>query len=127
MMRAFVRAVIHNATVTHATAEWPVSLRIDPVLLRAAELQPFEQVEVIGVGNGERFTTFLEAADEGSGDVRVHGGETHHVRSGDVISIVSWGFLHDGQTLAHQAKVITLDSRNRIVSLQLSDESARNR
>jgi len=117
MMRTFLRAAIHNATVTHASAEWPVSIRIDPILLRAAELQPLEQVEVINIGSGERFATYVDAAEEGSGDVRVHGGELHHVRSGDVISIVSWGFLHDGQTLAHRAKLITVDRQNHIVAL----------
>jgi len=38
-------------------------------------------------------------------------------RAGDIISILSYGTLHDGQTLAHRAKVITLDAANRIVSL----------
>ena len=52
--------------------------------------------------------------------MRVHGGTSHHVRAGDVISIVSHGLLHDGQTLAHRAKVVTVNGRNEIVSL---DES----
>jgi aspartate 1-decarboxylase len=118
MMREFLRAVIHNATVTHASPEPPVSLRIDPILLRAADLQPLEKVEVINVASGERYATFVE--EGAAGEVRVHGGEKHHVRAGDVISIVSWGFLHDGQTLGHQAKLITLDANNRVVALQLS-------
>jgi aspartate 1-decarboxylase len=117
MMRALLRSVIQNATVTAADAATPVSLRLDPVLLRAAELLPLEQVDVVNVANGERFTTFVEAAAEGSGEVRVHGGEKHHVRAGDAISILSWGYLHDGQTLAHRAKLVTLDGQNRIVAL----------
>ena len=39
MIRRFVRSVIHNATVTHADGPWPVSIRIDPVLLRSADLR----------------------------------------------------------------------------------------
>ncbi len=117
MMRSFLRAAIQNATVTHAGAQWPVSLRIDPILLRAAELRPLEQVEVVSIATGERFTTFVEEAAEGSGDVRLHVGERHHVRNGDVISILSWGLLHDGQILGHRAKVIELDSNNRVIAL----------
>lgn len=117
MMRSFLRAAIHNATVTRASAHWPVSLRIDPILIRAAELRAFEQVEVVSLGTGERFTTFIEEAGEGSGEVMVHGGEQHHVRTGDVISILSWGLLHDGQILTHRAKLIELDASNRIVAL----------
>lgn len=117
MMRSLLRSVIHNATVTAADAASPVSVRLDPILLRAAELLPLEQVDVVNVANGERFTTYVEPAPEGSGEVRVHGGETHHVRAGDIISILCWGYLHDGQTLGHKAKLVTLDGGNRVVAL----------
>ena len=39
------------------------------------------------------------------------------MRTGDVISIVSWGVLHDGQTLNHTAKLITLDNKNQVTAL----------
>ncbi len=117
MIRRFVRAVVHNATVTTADASFPISLSVDPIILRAADVLPLEEVEVVNVSTGERFTTFAEPAVEGSGVVRVHAGSSHHVRSGDVISIVSYGLLHDGQTLNHHARSITLDADNRVVSL----------
>ena len=110
MMRALLRSIVQNATVTHADS---VGLRLDPLLLRAAELLPLEQFEVVNVATGARFTTFVEAGEEGSGEVRVHS----HARVGDVIAILCWGFLHDGQTLAHRAKVVTVDGENRVVSL----------
>jgi aspartate 1-decarboxylase len=39
------------------------------------------------------------------------------VRAGDVVSIVSWGWLHDGQTLAHKAKIVTVDAQNRLLGI----------
>lgn len=117
MIRRFVRAVIHNATVTTVEATFPISLRIDRIILRAADVLPLEEVEIVNVSTGERFTTFAEPAAEGSGVVRVHSGSEHHVRAGDLISIVSYGWLHDGQTLNHRAKSITLDAQNRITAL----------
>src|SRR5437870_4808063 len=44
MMRSFVRSLIHNATVTQSDATFPAALRIDGVLLRAAEPLPHEDV-----------------------------------------------------------------------------------
>ena len=117
MIRPFLRAVLHNLTVTQADAAWPVSIRIDPLLLRAAEILPLEQVQVVNVATGDRFTTFAEPAAEGSGEVRVHSGMRHPVRAGDTISVVSFGDLHDGQTLTHAAKIVTVDARNGLVSL----------
>jgi aspartate 1-decarboxylase len=109
MMRRLVRAAIQNATVTRGEG---LTLRVDPLLLRAANILPLEEVEVVKHATGERFTTFVEAAAEGTGDVAIQ-----RVRAGDVISIVSWGLLHDGQTLAHRAQIVTLDAKNHPVAL----------
>jgi aspartate 1-decarboxylase len=113
MIRSLVRSVIHNAVVTQSDAAWPSSLRIDGVLLRAAEILPFEQVEVVNVATGLRFRTYAEPGEDGSGEVRLH----HGARAGDTISIIAFGLLHDGQTINHKARVVTLDVKNAIVSI----------
>jgi aspartate 1-decarboxylase len=115
MMRRFLRSSIHNATVTRADTGFPVSLRLDPLVMTAANLLPREEIEIVVVTTGDRFTTFVEPGE--SGEVRVHAATEHHVRTGEVISILSWGLLHDGQTLGHSAKLVTLDASNRVVSL----------
>ena len=107
MMRRLVRAAVQNATVTHGNA---LTLRIDPLILRAANILPLEEVELVNHATGERVTTFAEEAAAGE----VH---APRMRAGDVISIVSWGVLHDGQTLNHSAKIVTLDPKNTILSL----------
>jgi aspartate 1-decarboxylase len=115
MIRTVLRSAIHNATVTHTDVTWPASLRLDPVLMRAAELLTGEQVEIVNLATGVRFATYVEPG----GDGEVHA--KHPMRTGDIISILCYGTLHDGQTLAHRARVITLDGSNRIVSLIEAD------
>lgn len=107
MMRRLVRAAVQNATVTHGSA---LTLRIDPLILRAANILPLEEVEIVNHATGERVTTFAEEAA---------GGEVHapRMRAGDVISIVSWGVLHDGQTLNHTAKIVTVDGKNEVTAI----------
>ena len=107
MMRRLVRAAIQNATVTSGDG---LTLRIDPVILRAANILPLEEVELVDHETGARVTTFAEVG--GSGEV-----VAPRMRAGDVISIISCGVLHDGQTLNHTAKVVTLDGRNGVVSI----------
>ena len=109
MMRRLVRAAIQNATVTRGEG---LTLRIDPVILRAANILPLEEVEIVHHETGQRFVTFAEEAGEGSGEVSVG-----RVRAGDIVSIVSWGSMHDGQTLAHYATIVSLDAQNRVVAL----------
>jgi aspartate 1-decarboxylase len=115
-MRSLLRAVIQNAIVTAVDDAPPVSLRVDPFLMRAADLLPCEEVEVVNVATGERFRTWLEPAEEGSGEVRLHAGTRTPVRKGDTVSILAFGLLHDGQTLDHRARVVTLDDANRVVA-----------
>lgn len=110
MMRRLVRAAVRNATITHSEG---VTLRIDPLILTAANILPLEEVELVNHGTGERVTTFAESGS--AGDVCAP-----HMRAGDVVSILSWGVLHDGQTLNHTAKLVTLDGENRVVAVSES-------
>jgi len=105
MIRRFLRALLKNATASAGTG---AAARVDPILLRAMDVRPLEEVEIVVADR--RFTTFVE--EGAAGELRVP-----HLRDGDVVSILSWGLLHDGQTLAHRAKLVTVDARNEIVSL----------
>lgn len=116
MMRRLVRAAIQNATVTRGEG---LSLKADILILRAADILPLEEVEIVHHATGERLVTFAEAAAEGSGEVIAP-----RMRAGDTISVISWGSMHDGQTLAHRAKLVTLDGENRVVALVESSLSS---
>ncbi|MFP5245354.1 MAG: aspartate 1-decarboxylase [Thermoanaerobaculia bacterium] len=107
MMRRLVRAAIRNATVTRGES---LTLRIDPLILAAANILPLEEVEVVNHASGERVVTFAEHGENGEVSAP-------RMRTGDVVSILSWGTMHDGQTLAHRAKLVTLDEANRVVAL----------
>jgi aspartate 1-decarboxylase len=106
MMRRLVRAAIQNATVTQSG----LTLKADPLILAAADILPLEEVEVVNHATGERVVTFAEPG--GPGEV-----SAPRMRAGDVVSILSWGTMHDGQTLAHKAKIVTLDASNTVIAL----------
>lgn len=107
MMRRLVRAAIRNATVTGGEG---FTLRIDPVILHAANILPLEEVEVVNQATGERTITFAEIGESGAVIAP-------RMRAGDLVSIVSHGIMHDGQTLAHKATIVTLDGENRVVAV----------
>lgn len=116
-MRTLLHAVIHNAVVTSSATLWPVALRVDAYVLRAAEVLPFEQVEVVNVATGERFRTWVEPAEEGTGEIALHAGVRSPIRTGDTVSIFSFATFHEGQTLAHKPRVVTLGANNAVVSV----------
>ena len=107
MMRRLVRAAIQNATVTRSEG---LTLKLDPVLLRAANILPLEEVEIVHHATSQRFVTFAEEGADGEVCVP-------RVRIGDVVSIVSWGVMHDGQTLAHTATLVTVSPDNQVIGV----------
>ena len=109
MIRSLVRSVIHDARVTRAGS---AGLRVDAFILRTAEILPFEEVEIVNKTTGVHVRTWIEPAEEGSAAVEVPAG----ARAGDVITIVCYAQLHEGQTLDHKPRVVRLDDRNRVVS-----------
>jgi aspartate 1-decarboxylase len=114
MMRRLVRAAIRNATVTSGDA---LHARIDAVLLRTANILPLEEVEIVNHTTGDRVTTFVE---EGAG------GEVHtpRMRAGDVVTVIAYGMMHDGQTLNHKATLVTVDATNVALAVQLWSAAA---
>lgn len=111
MIRRFVRSMVRNATATSANPARGGSLRLDPIVMRAMEVLRFEEVEIVNLATGARFTTFVETGE--AGEVAFT-----HLGAGDVISIASSAHLHDGQTLAHTVRVVTLDAKNGVVSIE---------
>lgn len=110
-MISLARAIIREVTVTHGDA--PDALRIDPVLLRSAELRPFEEVEIVNLTTGKRLSTWVEEAAEASGEVHAPG-----ARTGDRLTIVAYTLLHEGQTLAHKVKVVTVNEKNAAIAVE---------
>ena len=108
-MRSILHAVVENARVT-GVSDSP-ALRLDAYIIRAAALFPFERVDVINVATRQRFQTWVEPLAEGSGDVVVH----DLAKKGEAIAIVAFAHLHEGQTLTHAPKFVTLDENNHVI------------
>jgi len=108
---SLVRAIIRELTVTHGDAR--DALRIDPVLLRAADIRAFEEVEIVNLATGARSRAWTEPAAEASGEVHAPG-----ARTGDHITIAAYTLLHEGQTLAHRAKIVSVDGKNGLVAIE---------
>jgi len=114
MKRIVLRAKLHRAVVTESNLDYEGSLSLDASLMKAADMIPFEQVQVYNVSNGERFSTYLIKAEEGSGKVGVYGAAAHKAGPGDKLIIVTYVLLDDEETEFFTPKVIILDNRNRV-------------
>ncbi len=79
-----LKGKIHRATVVQAELDYVGSITVDEELMEAAGIIEYEQVQIVDVNNGSRFSTYVIAGERGSG------------------------------MMAHSPKVVFVDDNNRV-------------
>jgi aspartate 1-decarboxylase len=114
-MRTMLKSKIHRATVTQADLHYEGSITIDPLLMEAADMLPFEQVQVLDVDNGARLTTYAIEGERGSGQICINGAAARLVSAGDIVIILSYTQMDDAAARRHRPSLVYVDERNRMV------------
>ena len=111
MIRTMLKSKIHRATVTEANVEYEGSVSIDTELLRAADILPYESVEIWDCTNGHRLRTYAIPGEPG--EICINGAAAHLVKPHDVVIIASWAEVSDEEARGWQARRVFVDERNR--------------
>ncbi len=114
MFRTFLKAKLHRATITAADPHYEGSVSIDRELCRAAGFLEFEQVDVLDIDNGARFTTYVIYGEPGQ--VQVNGAAARLVRPGDLVIILAYCRLAPEDVGKHAARVVLMGPNNVIAS-----------
>ena len=116
MQRTLLKSKIHRATVTDADLHYQGSVKVDPLLMAAADLLPHERVEIYNVTNGERFATYVIPGTPGSGEVVINGAAAHKARRGDLVILASYAAYDEAEARRHEPRVVFVDEANRAVT-----------
>jgi aspartate 1-decarboxylase len=114
MMSNFLKAKLHMASITQAELWYGGSCAIDSDLLELAGMREFEQIDIYNVSNGERLTTYIIAAEAGSGIISMNGAAARKCQVGDRIIIATYAGLSDVEAEQHQPKLVYLDEDNTV-------------
>ena len=114
MRRSFLNSKIHTATVTGSNINYEGSCMIDLSLLNAANIKPYEKIDIYDVTNGERLTTYAIPGPADSAEVCVNGACCHKIKIYDEVIICSYATLSEGEIENHHPTIIYLDKKNRI-------------
>ncbi len=116
MMREMLSGKIHRATVTEANLHYVGSITVDKLLLEAANILPYEKVQVANVNNGERFETYALEGAAGSGVICLNGATARLALPGDLVIIMSYALVDQSELEAGwQTQVVLVDENNRIM------------
>jgi aspartate 1-decarboxylase len=109
ILRQFMRAKIHRATVTEANLEYIGSITVDSSLLAKVGMSAGELVHVWNITNGSRLETYIIEGAPGSGVICINGAGAHLMSAGDQVIIAAFALADEPVT----AKVILVDDKNR--------------
>ncbi len=115
MLRNFLRAKIHRATVTEADPDYEGSISIDRALCREAGLLEFEQVDIYDINNGARFTTYVIYGE--AGQIKINGAAARLVDVGDLVIICAYIGLEPDDVPQHSARIVQVSAENKRVSV----------
>ena len=97
MNRTLLKSKIHRATVTEANVEYEGSVTIDRDLLEAADMLPYERVDIWNCTNGNRLSTYVIEGERGAGQICINGAAAHLMKPGDKVIIASWCEIPDAE------------------------------
>jgi aspartate 1-decarboxylase len=114
MLRQMLLGKIHRAVVTGADVNYVGSITVDPVLLDAAGILPYERVQVVDVENGARLETYTIPGTPGKGEIQLNGAAARLVAVGDHVIIMAYATMTDEEAAAHRPKVVLVGEGNTI-------------
>jgi aspartate 1-decarboxylase len=115
MQRTMCKGKIHRATVTQANLNYVGSITIDQDLLDAADIYPYEKVQVVNVNNGARLETYTIAGARGSGVICLNGAAARLAAEGDIVIIMSYGLYDEKEIRSLEPRIVFVDADNRLV------------
>ncbi len=111
-MRVMLKSKIHRAHVTDCNVDYEGSVTIDKKLMEAADILPYEQVEVLNINTGARFTTY--AIEGEKGEICLNGAAARLAVRGDIVIILSYRHVQEEQIRNFTPILVYVDAKNAI-------------
>jgi aspartate 1-decarboxylase len=116
MLRVFCKAKVTSAYVTNKEMQCNGSIGIDKAIMEASDIMPGEQVHVLDVNNGERFTTYAIEEKPDSGRIVLYGPAARKGEIGDELVILSYCLMETKESHNFNMRVVALGKNNQCKS-----------
>mgnify|MGYP003978848327 CR=1 FL=1 len=120
-MRIMLKSKIHRATVTEANINYEGSITINTDLMEAADILPYEKVQVLDIDSGARLETYAIVGEAGSGTICINGAAARLVHPGDKVIILTYHDLSEQEARKAHPIVVNVNEKNEQVDQILKD------
>ena len=117
-MRIMLKSKIHRARVTESNINYEGSITIDQQLMEAADILPYEQVQVLNINNGARFSTYAIEGDRGSGEICLNGAAARLASNGNLLIIPSYCHIENDEDVHLTPQLVYVHARNAITEVK---------
>ena len=110
MQLTMLKAKIHRARVTQCDMNYEGSISIDQDWLDEVGISPNEQVDVLNINTGARFTTYAISADRGSKTIGINGAAARLAQPDDLVIILAYAKMDEAAARAHNPVVFLAEN-----------------
>jgi len=104
---------IHRASVTDANLNYVGSISIDKDLIKEAKLFINQEVQILNINNGERFSTYVIEGKKG--EICLNGAAARKVAIGDVVIILAYASMSLEEAKTHKPIIVHVNEKNQII------------
>lgn len=112
MKLTMFKSKLHQMVVTESNLMYEGSITIDHDLLDAANLLPYEKVQVVNITNGSRLETYTIPGERGSRICCLNGAAARLTQINDRVIIISYAEMTPEEAKEHKPRVVIVDERN---------------
>ena len=122
MERQYLNSKIHKATVTNSNIDYEGSCEIDIALMKAANIDPYERIDIYDITNGERLSTYAIPGNPDTGIIGINGACCHKIKINDAIIICTYTMLNENERANHVPTIIYVNESNQIIDKPLNQK-----
>ena len=122
MERQYLNSKIHKATVTDSNIDYEGSCEIDIALLKAANIDPYEKIDIYDITNGERLSTYAIPGKPDTGIIGINGACCHKIKINDEIILCTYSMLSENERANHIPTIIYVNQSNHIIEKPLNQK-----
>ena len=110
MQLTMLKAKIHRARVTQCDINYEGSISIDQDWLDEVGILPNEQVDVLNINTGARFTTYAISASRGSRTIGINGAAARLAQPDDLVIILAYAQMGETEARAQNPMVFLAEN-----------------
>jgi aspartate 1-decarboxylase len=110
---------LHCVKVTAARLDYEGSITIDPLLMEAAGIVPFQLLNINSMANAVHWETYAIPGERGQGEICLNGCPARLFQPGDKVIILSLEQLTRQEAYGIEQKVVYVDENNKQTKIEV--------